>query len=66
MVHHAEELVGMKALFTLILGSHELFVSGEGLKDFILYALTDGIPVDRPCRCGRLRVSHVKNETASP
>jgi hypothetical protein len=52
----------VKTLFTLIFRSHEPFVSGESLKDFVLCALTDGIPVDRPCRCERLCVSHEENE----
>jgi hypothetical protein len=32
------------------------------LKDFVLYSLADGIPVDYPCRCERLQVSHEENE----
>jgi hypothetical protein len=39
-----------------------LSVSGDGLKDVILYSLTDGIAVDRPCRCPRLRLCHEEKE----
>jgi hypothetical protein len=52
----------VKALFTLICGSHELLVSCENLKDIVLHKLTDGIPVDCPCRGERRRVLHEENE----
>jgi hypothetical protein len=53
-------------MFTLIYGSHELLVSRESLKDAILHELTDGIPVDYPCRGERRRVRHEENETVAP
>jgi hypothetical protein len=42
--------------------SHELLVSGEGMKDVIFDSLVDGIQVNRPCQCERLRMSHEENE----
>jgi hypothetical protein len=61
-----ENLACVKTMFTLISGSHELLVFCESLKDVILHELTDGIPVDCPCRGERRRMRHEENETVSP